>query len=103
MNLEHDKPDIVAIHVGSNNVSYKNLDIDVSILVESIIKIGNKCIDYGVEEVVISSIFVTESIRLTSLIRKVKDELGVLCSIITSILFQMITSLESVYLGMVHI
>ena len=103
MNLEHDKPDIVAIHVGSNNVSYKNLDIDVSILVESIIKIGNKCIDYGVEEVVISSIFVTESIRLTSLIRKVNDELGVLCSIITSILFQMITSLESVYLGMVHI
>ena len=103
MNLEHDKPDIVAIHVGSNNVSYKNLDIDVSILVESIIKIGNKCIDYGVEEVVISSIFVTESIRLTSLIRKVNDELGVLCSIITSILFQVITSLESVYLGMVHI
>ena len=103
MNLEHDKPDIVAIHVGSNNVSYKNVDIDVSILVESIIKIGNKCIDYGVEEVVISSIFVTESIRLTSLIRKVNDELGVLCSIITSILFQMITSLESVYLGMVHI
>ena len=27
--LEHDKPDIAAIHIGSNNVSYNNLDIDL--------------------------------------------------------------------------
>ena len=55
--LEHGKPDIAAIHIGSNNVSYNNLDIDASMLAENIIKIGKKCIDYGVEEVVISSVF----------------------------------------------
>ena len=59
----------------------KNLDIDASILVENVIKIGNKCIDYGIEEVAVSSIFVKESIRLSSFIRKVNDELRVLCSI----------------------
>ena len=62
-------------------MSYKNLDIDVLILAENIIKIGNKLIDYGVEEVVISYIFVKESIRLSSLIRKVNAELRVLCFI----------------------
>ena len=55
--LEHNKLDIAVIHIGSNNVLYNNLDIDASILGENIIKIGKKCIDYGVEEVVISSFF----------------------------------------------
>ena len=32
--LKHDKPDIPVIHIGSNNVSYGNLDIDSSILAE---------------------------------------------------------------------
>ena len=27
--LEHDKPDLAAIHIASNNVSYNNLDIDL--------------------------------------------------------------------------
>ena len=71
---EHDKPDIAVIYIGSNNVSYNNLDIDASIFAENIIKIGKKCIDYGVEEVAISSVFI-------NLIRKVNDELCVLCSI----------------------
>ena len=55
--LEYGKPDIAIIHIGSHNVSYDNLDIDASMLAENIIKIGKKCIDYGVEEVVISSVF----------------------------------------------
>ena len=56
-------------------MSYNNLDIDASILAENIIKIGKKFIDYGAEEVVVSSVFVKESIRFSSLIRKVNDEL----------------------------
>ena len=48
--LEHGKPDIVVIHIGSNNMLYNNLDICASILTKYIIKIGKKCIDYGVEE-----------------------------------------------------
>ena len=38
--LEHVKPDIAAIHMESNNVSYDNLDIDASMLAENIIKLG---------------------------------------------------------------
>ena len=43
-------------------MSYNNLNIDASILVGNIIKIGKKYIDYGVEEVIISSVFIKESI-----------------------------------------
>ena len=71
--LEHDKPDIAVIHIGSNNVSFRNLDTDALILAENVIKIGNKCIYYDLEEVVISSILVKESVRLSSLIGKVND------------------------------
>ena len=56
-------------------MSYNNLDIDASILAENI-KIGKKCIDYGVEQVIIFSVFVKESIRISSLIRKVNNELS---------------------------
>ena len=48
--VEHDKPDILVIHIGSNNMLYNNLDMYGSILAKYIIKIGKKCIDYGVEE-----------------------------------------------------
>ena len=56
------------------------------------------------EEVVISPIFVKESVRFSFLIRKVNDELRVLCSIDKFyFLFQMIVTLESIYVGMVYI
>ena len=71
----------VVIHVGRNNVPCNNLDIDASILAENVIKIAKKCIDYGVEKVVFSPVFVKESIRLSFLIRKVNDELRILCFI----------------------
>ena len=68
--LEHGKPDIAIIHIGSNSVSYNNLDIDASMLAENIIKIGKKCIDYGVEEVVISSVFWKKVLHLVPLLEK---------------------------------
>ena len=74
--LEHYKPNIGVMHIGINNMSYNNLDTHASILAGNIIKIGKKCIDYCVEEVVISSVFVIESIRISSLIRKVNGELS---------------------------
>ena len=55
--LEYDKPGISVVHLESNNMSYNNLYIEASILAENFIKIGKKCIDYGVEVVVISSVF----------------------------------------------
>ena len=57
-NLKPDKPDVAFINIGSNNVTYNNLHIDASILAKNILKIGKKCIDYSVEDVVISSVFV---------------------------------------------
>ena len=73
--LEYKKPDIVVIHVGSNNISYKNLNMNPAVLAQNIINIGNKCVDYGVEEVVTSSLFVKDSIQLSAFIRKVNIEL----------------------------
>ena len=72
--LEYEKPDIAVIHVGSNNISNKNLNMNPAVLAQNIISTGNKCVDYGVEEVVISSIFVKDSIQLSAFIRKVNDE-----------------------------
>ena len=51
-------------------MSYNNLDIDASMLAENIIKIGKKCIDYGVEEVVISSVFWKKVLDLVPLLEK---------------------------------
>ena len=59
--FEHEKQNFPVIHIGSNNLSYNNADIDPSILAKNI-KIGKKCIDYGAEEVVISSVFVKDGI-----------------------------------------
>ena len=73
--FEHEKQNFPVIHIGSNNLSYNNADIDPSILAKNI-KIGKKCIDYGAEEVVISSVFVKDGIRLSSHIKKVNDELS---------------------------
>ena len=44
--LEYEKPDIVVIHVGSNNISYNNLNMNPAVLAQNIINIGNKCLDY---------------------------------------------------------
>ena len=50
-------------------MSYNNLHIDTSMLAENI-KIGKKCIDYGVEEVVISSVFWKKVLDLVPLLQK---------------------------------
>ena len=50
--------------------------MDASVLAENIIEIGKICIDCRAEEVIISSVFVKESIRLSSLIRKVNNGLS---------------------------
>ena len=53
--LTEDKPDLVLLHVGINNIlsSDKNSNDQIA---DDIIKIGKKCIHHGVEKVFISSI-----------------------------------------------
>ena len=79
--LEQEKPDIAVIHVGSNNVTYDNLGDDPNVIAEKIIQIGQRCIEYGVKDVIISSIFVKHSLTLSAFIRKINDELRVLCEL----------------------
>ena len=67
--LEHEKPDTAAIHIGCN-VSYNNLDRDASILAENIIKIRKKCVDYGIEKVVISFVFLKKVLGLAPLLEE---------------------------------
>lgn len=79
--LKEEKPDIAVIHIGSNNVTYNNLDNDPTVVAENIIKIGQSCIEYGVKDIVISSIFIKNSLKLSAFIRKINDELRVLCTL----------------------
>ena len=74
--LEYGKPDIAVIHIRSNNVSYNNLGIDASMFAENIIKIGNKCIDYGLEEVVISFVFWKKLLDLVPLLERLMMNYG---------------------------
>ena len=101
--LEHDKLDIAITHIGSNNVSCDSLDIDVSILAENIIKIGNKCIGLWFRRSGNIFHFYKRKYLISSLIRKVNNKVRVLCAIRKFHLFHMISSLESIYVGMVCI
>ena len=72
--LVEDRPDIVIIHIGSNDITYNRVDqIDVKDIVNRIIKIGGKCLSYGVKEVIISSMFMKKQFKLTRIIRHVDD------------------------------
>ena len=72
--LVEDRPDIVIIHIGSNDITHNTVDqIDVKDLVNCIINIGKKCLSYGVKEVIISSIFIKKQFKFTRIIRQVND------------------------------
>ena len=75
-----DKPDIITIHIGSNNIRHNNIEeFDAQQLANSIINIGKICKNHGVMEVVISSIFVKNNIKLSKVIGKVNEFLSSLC------------------------
>ena len=74
--LEEDQPDIVIIHVGSNDITHNTINnIDAKDISKRIIDIGKKCLLYGVKEVIISSIFIKRQVKLTRIIRQVNDHL----------------------------
>ena len=67
--LVEDRPDIVIIRIGSNDITHNAVDqIDVKDIVNCIINIGKKCLSYGVKEVIISSIFIKKHFKLTRII-----------------------------------
>ena len=77
--LKEETPDVVIIHIGSNNVTYNNLDSDPIVIAKDIIQIGERCVEYGVKDIIFSSIFAKHSVKLSAFIRRINDELRDLC------------------------
>ena len=78
--LEEDQPDIVIIHVGSNDKSHKTVNnIEAKGISKQIIDIGKKCSLYGVKDAIISSIFIKWYFKFASLISQVNDHLPDQC------------------------
>ena len=77
--LETQKPDISIIHVGGNNINYKNLeDINVDEISENIANVGKKCARFS-STVFISSILVKKNVSVSAVIRRVNEKLQDLC------------------------
>ena len=78
--LHEDHPDVVLLHIGSNDINNQTKDrINTKKLTGDIINISKSCIDLGVKETVISSILPKKNIALACLIRQVNDSLREQC------------------------
>ena len=88
--LLKEKPDTVVIHVGSNNITHRIFeDFNADKLADEIIDIGEMCSQYGVKDVIFSSIFVKNSIKLGKMISQVNGAVTKKCEKMDSILSQM--------------
>ena len=75
--MEEGRPDIVIIHVGSNDIAHNAINnIDTKGISK---RIKEKCLLYSVKEVIISSIFIKRQFKPTRAIRQVNDHLGDEC------------------------
>ena len=75
-----EKPDTVVIHVGSNNITHRIFDdFNAEKLADEIIDIGKMCRQYGVKDVIFSSIFVKNSIKLAKMISQVNGAVTKKC------------------------
>ena len=72
-----DKPDAVIIYVGTNDILTNANHQEIA---RNVIKIDLNCKNYGVNDVVISSVLVKKNPNLNALIRRVNDLLRDLCS-----------------------
>ena len=79
--LKEQKPDIIDINVGGNDINYKNTgNINVNELADNIISLAMICRDSGVPDVVISELLPKKSIAVTAIIRKANDRMRELCN-----------------------
>ena len=75
-----EKPDTVVIHVGSNNITHRIFeDFNADKLADEIIDIDKMCSQYGVKDVIFSSIFVKNSIKLGKMISQVNGAIMKIC------------------------
>ena len=74
------KPDITVIHVGGNDINYKNKgNVKVNELADNIISLAMTCRGFCVPDVVISEVLPKKNIAVTAIIRKVNDRMRGLC------------------------
>ena len=82
--LEDDKPDNVIIHVGYNDISpiNRNLEeVDVASIADEIVSIGNCCLEHGVSQVFISSLICNKYDNKQLLINRLNEQLKRKCII----------------------
>ena len=78
--LKEQKPNIIAIHVGGNDINYKYKDnANVNELADNIISLTKTFRDFGVPDVVISEVLPKKKIAVTAIIRKVNDRVRESC------------------------
>ena len=96
--LEEDPPDIVIIHVGSNDFTHNTINsIDAKDISKRIIDIGKKCLLCGAKEEIIYSIFIKRQFKPTRIIRQVNDHLHMIPVVINFISCVATTSPKNVY------
>ena len=96
--LEEDRPDIVIIHVGSNDITHNTINnIDAKDISKHITDIGKKCLLHGVKELIISSIFIKRQFKFTRIIRQVNDHLATNAEVTNFISLVTITLPTNVY------
>ena len=62
--LHEDQPDVVLLHIGSNDINNQTKDkIKTEKLAEDIINIGKSCIDLSVKKVAVSSILLKRTLH----------------------------------------
>ena len=80
--LVHEKPNNVAIHIGSNDITKLNYNnVNAEELAYRIINIGLKCRSYGVSNIAVSSILKRSSFNINQVIYQVNNILKRLCRI----------------------
>ena len=51
--LHEDKPDVIVLRIGSNDITSKDTTINIGVIIDKIIGIGKTCKDYGMKEVTV--------------------------------------------------
>ena len=72
--LKEQKPDIIVIHEGGNDINCKiKGNVNVNELADNIINLAVICRDFGVPDIAISEVLPKKSITVTAIIRKIND------------------------------
>ena len=61
--LHEDKPNVIVLHIGSNDLTSKDTTIDIYVIVERIIGIGKTYKDYEAKEVIVSFLVISSYAR----------------------------------------